>query len=78
MPSMRAAGTRRLGSSAEAIPFLKTWVNLPGAVAFTVAYSSMDNRLGRQALFYAALTPFLAFFNAAFAGSSWPSLTVIL
>ena len=36
------------GSSAEAIPFLKTWVNLPGAIAFTVLYSSMANRLGRQ------------------------------
>ena len=40
------------GGSAEAIPFLKTWVNLPGAIAFTVLYSSMANRLGRQALFY--------------------------
>ena len=37
------------GGSAEAIPFLKTWVNLPGAIAFTVVYSSLANRLGRQA-----------------------------
>ena len=52
------------GSSVEAIPFLKTYVNLPGAVAFTVAYASMANRLGRQALFYAVLAPFIAFFGA--------------
>ena len=52
------------GSSAEAIPFLKTWVNLPGAIGFTVIYSSLANRLGRQALFYAVLTPFLGFFGA--------------
>ena len=52
------------GSSAEAIPFLKTWVNLPGAIAFTVVYSAMANRLGRQALFYSVLGPFLAFFGS--------------
>jgi len=51
------------GGSAEAIPFLKTWVNLPGAIAFTVAYSKMANRLGPQQLFYATLVPFLAFFG---------------
>jgi len=52
------------GSSAEAIPFLKTWVNLPGAIAFTVLYGALANRLGRQALFYSVLGPFLAFFGA--------------
>jgi len=51
------------GGSAEAIPFLKTWVNLPGAIAFTVAYSKMANRLGPQQLFFATLVPFLAFFG---------------
>jgi len=57
------------GSSAEAIPFLKTWVNLPGAVIFTVLYSAMANRLGPQALFYAVLSPFLAS-SARLRGSS--------
>lgn len=52
------------GSSAEAIPFLKTWVNLPGAIGFTVLYSAMANRLGREALFYSVLGPFLGFFGA--------------
>ncbi|EOD29021.1 hypothetical protein EMIHUDRAFT_234229 [Emiliania huxleyi CCMP1516] len=45
------------GSSAEAIPFLKTWVNLPGAGTLTQQHS-----LG--ALFYTVLSTFLAFFGA--------------
>jgi AAA family ATP:ADP antiporter len=32
-------------SGAEIIPFLKTYVNLPSAIAFTVLYSSMCNRM---------------------------------
>lgn len=30
-------------SGAEVIPFLKTYVNLPGAVIFTVLYSKLCN-----------------------------------
>ena len=37
------------GGSAEVIPFLKTWVNLPGAVLFTLGYSALSNRMGGQA-----------------------------
>ncbi|MEW5305507.1 MAG: hypothetical protein WDW36_008041 [Sanguina aurantia] len=51
------------GSGAEIIPFLKTWVNLPMAVAFTVAYSEMANRLSPEQLFYACITPFIIFFG---------------
>jgi len=29
------------GSGAETIPFLKTWVNLPMAIGFTVLYSKV-------------------------------------
>lgn len=29
------------GSGAEIIPFLKTWVNLPMAVGFTIAYAKV-------------------------------------
>ena len=36
------------GSSAEAIPFLKTWVNLPGAIAFTALYAKLTNKFSRQ------------------------------
>ena len=32
-------------SGSEIIPFLKTYVNLPSAIAFTVMYSSMCNRM---------------------------------
>ncbi len=35
------------GSGAEIIPFLKTWVNLPMAIGFTVLYSAV--RGGRSA-----------------------------
>jgi AAA family ATP:ADP antiporter len=29
------------GSGAEIIPFLKTWVNLPAAVVFTIGYAQV-------------------------------------
>jgi len=64
------------GGSAEVIPFLKTYVNLPGAIAFTVAYSAAANRLGSQALFYCTLTPFLAFFGS-FAAFIYPMRHVL-
>jgi AAA family ATP:ADP antiporter len=31
------------GSGAEIIPFLKTWVNLPMAIGFTVLYAQVRN-----------------------------------
>eukprot|EP00850_Spirogloea_muscicola_P007672 SM000039S14502 [mRNA] locus=s39:504238:507524:+ [translate_table: standard] len=52
------------GSGAEIIPFLKTWVNLPLAVAFMVVYSKLANVLSREALFYTCIFPFIAFFGA--------------
>ena len=64
------------GSSVEAIPFLKTWVNLPGAIVFTVCYSWFANRLNRSQLFYATLLPFLGFFGA-FAWVIYPNLHLL-
>ena len=32
------------GSGAEVIPFLKTWVNLPMAIGFTVLYAKVRRR----------------------------------
>ncbi|KAL1564991.1 plastidic ATP/ADP-transporter-like [Salvia divinorum] len=52
------------GSSAEIIPFLKTWVNLPMAVGFMLLYTNMANVLSKQALFYSVIFPFIAFFGA--------------
>lgn len=52
------------GSSAEIIPFLKTWVNLPMAVAFMVVYAKLSNVLSKEALFYSCILPFIGFFGA--------------
>ncbi len=54
-------------SGAEIIPFLKTYVNLPSAIAFTLAYSSLSNRMPADKVFYIVMTSFLSFFGA-FAG----------
>ncbi|KAL7140011.1 hypothetical protein ABFS83_09G092000 [Erythranthe nasuta] len=52
------------GSSAEIIPFLKTWVNLPMAIGFMVLYTKLSNVLSKEALFYTVILPFIAFFGA--------------
>ncbi|CAL9205575.1 plastidic ATP/ADP-transporter-like [Musa acuminata AAA Group] len=52
------------GSSAEIIPFLKTWVNLPMAVGFMLLYTKLSNVLSKEALFYTVILPFIAFFGA--------------
>ncbi|KAH9298756.1 hypothetical protein KI387_030438 [Taxus chinensis] len=64
------------GSSAEIIPFLKTWVNLPMAVGFMVLYTKLSNVLSKEALFYACIIPFIAFFGA-FAFLLYPLNNVI-
>eukprot|EP00262_Sarcandra_glabra_P007277 TRINITY_DN1997_c0_g1_i1.p1 TRINITY_DN1997_c0_g1~~TRINITY_DN1997_c0_g1_i1.p1 ORF type:complete len:657 (-),score=121.10 TRINITY_DN1997_c0_g1_i1:372-2342(-) len=51
------------GSSAEIIPFLKTWVNLPMAVGFMLLYTKLSNVLSKDALFYTVIFPFIAFFG---------------
>jgi len=55
------------GSGAEIIPFLKTYVNLPSAIGFTVLYSFLCNRMSPDKVFYLVLGAFLTFFGA-FAG----------
>ncbi|GLJ47997.1 hypothetical protein SUGI_1013610 [Cryptomeria japonica] len=64
------------GSSAEIIPFLKTWVNLPMAIGFMVVYTKLSNVLSKKALFYACIVPFIAFFGA-FAFLLYPLNNVI-
>jgi hypothetical protein len=54
-------------SGAEIIPFLKTYVNLPVAIGFTLLYSSLSNKFSPDKLFYLIVSSFLAFFGA-FAG----------
>ncbi|KAJ0987992.1 hypothetical protein J5N97_006348 [Dioscorea zingiberensis] len=64
------------GSSAEIIPFLKTWVNLPMAVGFMLLYTKLSNVLSKEALFYTVIFPFIAFFGA-FAFVMYPLSSVI-
>ncbi len=49
-------------SGAEAIPFLKVYGVLPGALIFMFIYSKMSNALSKPALFYATVAPFILFF----------------
>jgi len=49
-------------SGPETILFLKTWGVAPCAVIFLLVYAKLSNMLSREKLFYAAITPFLAFF----------------
>ncbi|KAK3164919.1 hypothetical protein QOZ80_1AG0026540 [Eleusine coracana subsp. coracana] len=64
------------GSSAEIIPFLKTWVNLPMAIGFMLLYTKLSNVLSKEALFYTVIFPFIAFFGA-FAFVLYPLRNVI-
>jgi len=59
------------GSGAEIIPFLKTWVNLPMAIAFTVGYAKLANVLPTETLFYVVIIPFIIFFGS-FAAIMYP------
>ncbi|ERN01503.1 hypothetical protein AMTRI_Chr03g54960 [Amborella trichopoda] len=64
------------GSSAEIIPFLKTWVNLPMAIGFMLIYTKLSNVLSKEALFYSCIMPFIAFFGV-FAFVLYPLSSVI-
>ncbi|KAF8369495.1 hypothetical protein HHK36_032489 [Tetracentron sinense] len=64
------------GSSAEIIPFLKTWVNLPTAIGFMIVYNKLSNVLSKESLFYACMVPFIAFFGA-FAFLLYPNINLI-
>ncbi|MFA5250409.1 MAG: NTP/NDP exchange transporter [Parachlamydiales bacterium] len=59
------------GSGAEAIPFIKFWGVLPMAIIFMIIYAKLSNRLSKQALFYATISPFIVFF-ALFATVLYP------
>mmetsp|Transcript_21540 Transcript_21540/g.59696 ORF Transcript_21540/g.59696 Transcript_21540/m.59696 type:complete len:586 (-) Transcript_21540:679-2436(-) len=64
------------GSGAEIIPFLKTYVNLPMAIGFTVGYAKLANVLSSEALFYTCIIPFIVFFGS-FAGLLYPMRDVL-
>lgn len=50
-------------AGAEAIPFLKVWGVVPGAIIFTLIYAKMSNVLSKENLFYATIIPFIIFFG---------------
>ncbi len=54
--------TDPLFSATLVIPFLKTWVNLPTAIAFTGIYAKLTDSMELKNVFYAFVIPFLIFF----------------
>lgn len=51
------------GTGAEALPYLKFWGVLPGAIIYTLIYAKLANIMKRENLFYALMIPFLIFFG---------------
>lgn len=64
------------GSGAEIIPFLKTYVNLPMAIGFTMLYSNLCNKMPTEKVFYTIMTAFLTFFGA-FAAVIYPNRAIL-
>lgn len=58
-------------SGAEVLPFIKVWGIIPGAFLMTMIYGRLNNRLGREKVFYAMVSIFIAFF-ALFAFIFYP------
>lgn len=58
------------------IPFLKTYVNLPAAIAFTGIYAKMTDSMELKNVFYALVVPFLIFFSA-FALFIYPNRAIV-
>ncbi len=50
-------------AGAEAIPFLKFWGVVPGAIIFMLIYAKLSNILSKPNLFYATIVPFIVFFG---------------
>lgn len=49
-------------SGAEAIPFIKVWAILPGALLLTFLFTRLANRFSREKVFYIMMCIFLGFF----------------
>jgi AAA family ATP:ADP antiporter len=49
-------------SGAEAIPFIKVWAILPGALLLTYFFTRLTNRFSREKVFYIMMSIFLVFF----------------
>lgn len=60
------------GSGAEIIPFLKVWLVLPAAIAFTYLYTKLAGKYNRMQIFTIIVTIFASFF-AIFALFLYPN-----
>lgn len=49
-------------SGAEALPFIKVWAILPGALLITYLFTRLTNKHDRERVFYIMMSLFLAFF----------------
>lgn len=49
-------------SGAEAIPFIKIWAILPGAILLTLLFTRLSNKFSREKVFYIMMSMFLGFF----------------
>lgn len=49
-------------SGAEAIPYIKVWAILPGALLLTYLFTRLSNRYSRENVFYILMSLFLGFF----------------
>lgn len=47
---------------AAAIPYIKTFLVVPGAILYMLYYSKLSNIMSKQKLFFFAIFPFIAFF----------------
>ena len=64
-------------SGAEVIPFIKTYVNLPTAIGFTVLYAKLCDKLeDSKDVFYTCIIPFLIFFTS-FAFLVYPNIGIL-
>lgn len=63
-------------AGAGAITFLKSYCVTPMAILFVVLYAKLTNSLSRENVFYAVVTPFLAFF-ALFGFIMYPNVDVL-
>ncbi|MEX0961681.1 MAG: Npt1/Npt2 family nucleotide transporter [Simkaniaceae bacterium] len=50
-------------SGAEAIPFIKVWAIVPMAILFTILFTRLVNRYGREKVFYIMISLFIGFYT---------------
>merc|ERR1719353_1520956 len=61
------------GAGAEIIPFLKTYVRLPGAIIFSAFYATLCNKFEQGQIVIGVVSSFLAFY-VAFAWILYPNI----